>query len=36
MHQRHALRPQVVVEQLGEPRVIVDQEDPHDASLRHR
>ena len=36
VHQRHALRSQVLVEQLGEPHVVVDQEDPHDTSLRHR
>jgi hypothetical protein len=34
--QHHALRSQVVVEQLGQPRVVVDQQDPHDGSLRHR
>jgi hypothetical protein len=36
VHQRDALRPQVIDEQLGQPRVVVDQQDPHDTSLRQR
>ena len=34
--ERHALRLEVVVEQLGEPRVVVDQQDPHVVILRQR